>query len=100
MRAFAPEPDAGVLGFLKTRADAAFAIVDKHLADRPFMLGGGLSIVDLSMTGYLFYPKEEHGYDFAATHPNIAAWIDRIGAMPGWKGPYEALPGKRMEPLR
>ncbi len=100
MRAFAPEPDAGVLAFLKTRADAAFAIVDKHLADQPFMLGRELSIIDISMTGYLFYPKEEHGYDFAATHPNIAAWIDRIAAMPGWKGPYETLPGKRMEPLR
>ena len=65
MRAFAPEPDAGVLAFLKTRADAAFAIVDKHLADRPFMLGSELTIVDCSMTGYLFYPQEEHGLRFS-----------------------------------
>ncbi len=100
MRAFMPEPDPAVVAFLKGRADSAFGIVEKHLADRPFMLGTDLTIADLSMTGYLFYPKEEHGYDFAVSHPNIAAWIDRIRAMPGWKDPYEALPGKRMAPLR
>lgn len=100
MRAFMPEPDPAVVAFLKGRADSAFGIVEKHLADRPFMLGSELTIADLSMTGYLFYPKEEHGYDFAASHPNIAAWIDRVRAMPGWKDPYEALPGKRMAPLR
>jgi glutathione S-transferase len=101
MRSLAPqEPDPGAMAFLKGRADANLAIVDKHLADHAFMLGPDPSIADLSMSAYLFYPKEEHGYDFAATHPHIAAWLDRIAEMRGWKGPYETLPGQRIAPRR
>ncbi len=101
MRAFMKqEPDPGAMAFLKARAESAFAIVDKHLANRAFMLGETPTIADISMAGYLFYPKEEHGFDFAAAYPNMAAWIGRIAAMPGWKEPYETLPGARIPPVR
>lgn len=100
-RAFIPaEPEPALMSWLKGRIDSAFAIVEKHLAERPFMLGAELTIADISMTGYLFYPKEEHGFDFAATHPNIAAWLGRISATKGWKGPYETMPGERIMPVR
>jgi glutathione S-transferase len=36
----APQPNPAVLSFLRSRVEGAFSIVDKHLADRPFMLGG------------------------------------------------------------
>ena len=42
---------------------------------------------------YLYYPAEEFGFDIAGTHKNIAAWLDRIKALPGWKHPYELMPG-------
>ena len=29
----------------------------------------------------------------SATHKNIAAWLDRIKALPGWKHPYDLMPG-------
>jgi glutathione S-transferase len=87
--------DPAVLAFLKTRADAALAIAERHLAGMPYMLGERPTIADLSMCGYLFYPVEEHGYDFSATHPAIAAWLGRIKALPGWKDPYALMPGKR-----
>jgi glutathione S-transferase len=94
------EPDPAVLAFLKGRADAAFAVVEKHLSDRQFMVGDALTIADLSMIGYLYFPTEEHGYAFATSHPNIAAWLDRIRALKGFKPPYETLPGTRIAPLR
>jgi glutathione S-transferase len=101
LKCFMPkEPDAAVMAWLKGRTDAALAIAEKHLADRAFVAGSGLTIADISMSGYLFYPAEEHGYDWAQTHPNIAAWLARISAMPGWRGPYETLPGERIAPLR
>jgi glutathione S-transferase len=101
LRSLAPQaPDPGVLAFLKARFDSALAIVEKHLAKSKFMIGNEPTIADFSMTGYLFYPAEEHGYDWATTSPNVHAWIERMRALPGWKGPYEAMPGERIKPLR
>ena len=41
------------------RVEVSLAIVDKHLTDRPFMLGGAPTIVDFSLAGYVYYPAEE-----------------------------------------
>jgi glutathione S-transferase len=88
-----PPGDPAVLGFLKGRVDNALGILDKRLAARPFLLGERATIADLSMVGYLYYPPEEFGFDIAATHKNIGAWLKRIKALPGWKHPYELMPG-------
>ena len=40
------------------------------------------------------------GYDFAASHPAVHAWLGRIAALPGWRAPYDLLPGKRMQRYR
>lgn len=94
--ALAPsKPDEAVLSFLKGRAEGAFAIADKHLSTRAFLLGDKMTIADLSLCGYIFYPKEEHGYDFAESYPHIHAWRERIRALPGWRDPYELMPGER-----
>lgn len=50
----------------------------------------------LSMSGYLSFPPAESGYDLAASHPGIAAWLDRLAGLPGWRAPYDLLPGKRL----
>jgi glutathione S-transferase len=101
MKCFLPkEPDPAVMAFLKGRMDAAFAIVDKELETRDFIAGPALTTADISMSGYLFYPAEEHGYVWGETHPAIARWLGRISAVPGWRGPYDCLPGARIAPLR
>ena len=101
LTAFLPQvPDANVVAFLKGRFDAAAAIVEKHLAASKFMTGGRPTIADFSLAGYVFYPVEEHGYDWSKTHPNIHAWTQRLRALPGWKDPYELMPGQRIKPLR
>ena len=45
-------------------------------------------------------PPEESGYDWPKSNPNLAAWIERMRALPGWKDPYELMPGERIKPLR
>ena len=30
--------------------------------------------------------------------PGIAAWIERVRAIPGWALPYDVLPGERVAP--
>jgi glutathione S-transferase len=90
----AKPPDiASVLGFLKGRIDNALGILDRRLAARQYILGDRATIADLSLVGYLYYPAEEFGFDIAAEHRNIAAWLARIKALPGWKHPYELMPG-------
>jgi glutathione S-transferase len=96
LRSLAPQPpDPAVLAFLKGRAEAAFRIVDLHLTDRDFLVGEALSIADLSLSGYLFYPEDEHGFDIANAYPNIDRWRSRIANMPGWVEPYSCMPGER-----
>jgi glutathione S-transferase len=45
------------------------------------------------MTGYLYFPAEEFGFDVAADYPAIGAWLERMKGLPGWKHPYELMPG-------
>jgi glutathione S-transferase len=88
-----PAGDAAVLAFLKGRIDGNLAIVDKRLATRAFVLGERPTIADISLVAYLYYPAEELGFDIAGTYPSIAKWLDRVKALPGWKHPYELMPG-------
>jgi glutathione S-transferase len=99
LRSFgATPPDPAVLAFLKSRSDTAYEIVDKHLADREWLVGAAPTIADFSLSGYLFFPAEETGYDLPARFPRIAAWVERLREVPGWADPYEVLPGERIAP--
>lgn len=96
-----PEPvHPAVLAFLRSRVEASNSIVDRHLADRPFMLGDRPTIVDFSMAGYVYYPPEETGFDLAASFPAIHAWRQRLAALPGWQPPYDLMPVGSPLPVR
>jgi glutathione S-transferase len=98
-KAFAPTPpDPAVMSWLKGRIDSAYGIVEKHMASRKFIAGAAPTIADFSMSAYLFYPAEESGYDIPAQFPSIAAWLDRMRALPGFAPPYDVLPGERIKP--
>jgi glutathione S-transferase len=84
--------DPAVLGFMRARAETALGIVEGHLTGRDFIVGDRLTIADLSLAGYMFYPTEETGFDLAASHPAIDAWRQKIAAMPGFKPPYDLMP--------
>ncbi|NJM81852.1 MAG: glutathione S-transferase family protein [Tabrizicola sp.] len=81
----------GAIPFLQGRLKAAYKVLDDHLAGRKWIIGDGVTIADLSCCGYLFYP-EPFGFD-RAEWPNIDAWLSRIAALPGWKAPYDLMPG-------
>jgi glutathione S-transferase len=94
LRIFAKPPGHPVvLKFLKGRIDNSLGILDKRLAKSTFLLGDRPTIADLSLIAYLYYPPDEFGFDIAAEHRNIAAWLDRIRALPGWAHPYDLMPG-------
>jgi glutathione S-transferase len=96
LRAFTASADRNVLAFLRGRLDDYLGILERHLRDRAFVAGSRPTVADISAIAYLSFPKEESGYDLAATHPAIDAWRGRIAALPGWRAPYDLLPGKRL----
>ncbi len=90
---FLPEDKrpAGVIPFLQGRLKAAYTVLDRHLAGRDWIVGQGVTIADLSCCSYLYYP-EPFGFD-RAEWPNIDRWLTSIAALPGWKHPYDLMPG-------
>jgi len=98
-KAFGPAaPEPAVMAWLKAKIDAAYTVVDKHLAAAAYVVGTAPTIADFSLCGYLYYPVEESGYDVQERFPHIAAWLERMKSQPGWASPYEILPGERINP--
>jgi len=94
LKNFAPKPgDPAVMAFMKGRIDGALSIVNKRLTGRQYLVSDKPTIADVSMTGYFYYPAEEFGFDIAKDHPAIGAWLERMKALPGWKHPYQLMPG-------
>ncbi|MDA7964962.1 glutathione S-transferase family protein [Ruegeria sp.] len=90
---FLPEehrnPD--VIAFNQGRLKAAYDILNTHLDGRDWIVGNGVTNADLSCCGYLYYP-EPFGFD-RADWPHIDAWLTRLSEQPGWKHPYDLMPG-------
>ncbi len=100
-KALAEQPaEPAVMAWLKGRIDLAYALVDKHLQARDFMVGEAPTVADFSLCGYLFYPPEESGYDVRVQYPAMGRWMARIAALPGFRLPYDCLPGERIAPRR
>lgn len=93
LRCFAPNPvDPAVLAFMRGRVSAGYAVGEKHLQSRSFVLGDEPTIADLSMGGYIFFPGEETGFDLTVEFPALDAWRKRVAALPHWRGPYDLMP--------
>ncbi|HEY9568782.1 MAG TPA: glutathione S-transferase C-terminal domain-containing protein, partial [Thalassobaculum sp.] len=63
--------------------------LDLELAGKPFLLGRAATVADVSCCGYLYW-LDQAGLD-VGRWPRVAAWLDRIRALPGWRHPYELL---------
>ncbi|UAB87536.1 glutathione S-transferase family protein [Ruegeria sp. SCSIO 43209] len=90
---FLPEqhrnPD--VIAFNQGRLKAAYQTLNAHLDGRDWIVGDRVTNADISCCGYLYYP-EPFGFD-RADWPNIDAWLTRLSEQPGWKHPYDLMPG-------
>ena len=79
------------IDFFLGRLQGAYAVLNTHLNGRDWIVGDAMTNADLSCCGYLFY-DEPFGFD-RADWPNIDAWLTRISEIPGWKHPYDLMPG-------
>jgi len=90
---FLPEDKrpAEVIAFMQGRLKSAYATLNAALENRDWLVGDTITIADIACCGYLFYPEP---FGFARTDwPHIDAWLTRISATPGWKHPYDLMPG-------
>ena len=83
---------AEVIAFQQGRLRSALEVLNSHLTGRDWIVGRNVTNADLSCCGYLYYP-EPFGFD-RTEWPAIDAWLDRIAALPGWKHPYDLMPGR------
>ncbi|NIX77206.1 glutathione S-transferase family protein [Microvirga terricola] len=79
-----------ILEMYATEAPLALGVLDKHLAGRDWMVGEGVSIADIDIFGVLTYAAEG-GFDLSA-YTNIAAWMKRMEALPGFGAQPGLLP--------
>jgi glutathione S-transferase len=95
-RTFTPSPNPHVLTYFRKRVDDFLSILERHLQTSAFAIGERPTVADFSMIAYLSFPTDETGYDLAISHPAVNAWLGRVANLPGWRSPYDLLPGKRL----
>jgi len=80
-----------VIAWLQGRLRSAFKVLDGELDGKTWLVGDQPTIADFACCGYLYYP-EPFGFE-RADYPHIDVWLDRVAALPGWKSPYDLMPG-------
>ncbi|MEO9864513.1 MAG: glutathione S-transferase family protein [Yoonia sp.] len=90
---FMPEDrrNADVIAFQAARLKSALKVVETQLGRTAWLAADDITIADIAVAGYLFYP-EPFTFD-RKDYPNIDRWMDAIAAQPGWKHPYDLMPG-------
>jgi len=64
----------------KTRGLQAFDVMEKHLAETPYFVGGRYSLADIALYAYT-HVAHEGDFDLAP-YPAIRAWLARVQAEP------------------
>jgi glutathione S-transferase len=75
-------PDPATVARLETMLHAAAQLLDRHLADRPWIAGDSLSLADLSVAATVMYREP-------ARHPlgsyrHLLGLLDRVAALDAW----------------
>ena len=66
------------------RGYQALGVMERHLAEEDFFVGGRYSIADIALYAYT-HVAEEGGFDLSP-YTAINAWLARIEALPGYVG--------------
>jgi glutathione S-transferase len=71
-------------------ADETLGLLERHLAERSFLLGERYSIADIAVFAYA-HVAEEAGIDTSG-HASFRAWLERVRAQPGFVDDLEPYP--------
>ena len=79
---YAPEPLPYAIDRYRFEAERHFGIIDRHLADRPYMLGEAYTIVDMSLWGWARALSVVLDDDALTKLVNLKRLIDEISHRP------------------
>jgi glutathione S-transferase len=74
------------------------AVLEAHLRRQDFLLASGLSYADFRMA--VFLPFNDVGGLPLADFPAVAAWHERLLALPAWADPFEGLNAPELPPVQ
>ena len=83
-------PRRAELPRLRERGHQALAVMERHLARRPWFSGDAYGVADIALYAYTHLAPEA-GVPLAET-PAVAAWCARVEAQPGWFAGPEPIP--------
>ena len=72
------------------RGRDALATLERGLEGRDFVLGDAYTVADLALYGYV-HVADDAGVP-VAEHPAVAAWVERVAALPGFEEGLTAMP--------
>ncbi|MBC6407652.1 MAG: glutathione S-transferase [Rhodobacteraceae bacterium] len=90
---FLPEDKrpAQTIAFFQGRLKAAYDVFNTHLDGRDWIVGDSVTNAELSCCGYLYFTEP---FGFGRTDwLHIDIWLTRLSETPGWKAPYDLVPG-------
>ena len=61
---------------------SALAMLEGHLDERSYLVGGSCSIADLANFAYT-HVAEDAGFDLS-DYPSVSAWLERVRSLPGF----------------
>ncbi|MBP5855821.1 glutathione S-transferase family protein [Marivibrio halodurans] len=86
-----------VYAFLDMNARRALRELDRALSVSDYLVGASPTIADIACSAYPLMAGEAE-IDIPAEWPAVAAWLDRLTALPGWVAPYDLM-GREDGPL-
>jgi len=72
------------------RGRDALTTLERGLGDRDFVTGDTYTVADLALYGYV-HVADDAGVPLAE-HPDVAAWLERVAALPGFEEPLAPMP--------
>ena len=80
IRTYFPDERAGELPALMVKGAQALDVMETHLADNNWFVGGGPTIADIALYAYT-HVAGEGGFTLS-DYPNITIWLDRFSDHP------------------
>jgi glutathione S-transferase len=74
--------------------EGVLRLLDDHLAERAYFVGGRATVADIGMFGYV-HVAGEAGFDLAA-HEHVRAWLERMRQEPRFMNDLEPYPPNAM----